>query len=173
MFATLQDRLAKEFERAGIATIAAANRFLREVYLPAHNARFARPPALPERAFVAAEEALLRLCVQEERVVTRDNTVAYRRPQTATAAEPGARPLRQGQGEGPPIPGRDARRVAWFAASGQLRRRRPAHRGTAIEGCGVNRFDAQPQTLVGLWTAASRPPTSPTSQQQQQTEADI
>lgn len=79
MFGTLQDRLPKELTRAGITTIAAANRFLREVYLPAHNARFARPPALPDSAFVAADPALLRevLCVQEERVVARDNTVAY------------------------------------------------------------------------------------------------
>jgi transposase len=79
MFGTLQDRLPKEFKLAGIATLEAANRFLREVYLPAHNARFAKPPALPDSAFVAAEEALLRevLCVQEERIVARDNTVAY------------------------------------------------------------------------------------------------
>ena len=47
MFATLQDRLAKELEaRRHHATIEAANRFIREVYLPAHNARFAKPPAL-------------------------------------------------------------------------------------------------------------------------------
>lgn len=79
MFGTLQDRLPKELALAGIGTIEAANRFLREVYLPAHNARFARPPALPESAFVAADAALLRevLCVQEERIVARDNTIAY------------------------------------------------------------------------------------------------
>jgi transposase len=79
MFATLQDRLPKEIKLAGITTIAAANRFLREVYLPVHNAHFARPPALPDSAFVAADPALLRdtLCVQEERIVARDNTVAY------------------------------------------------------------------------------------------------
>jgi transposase len=79
MFGTLQERLPKEIKLAGIATIEAANRFLREVYLPAHNARFARPPALPESAFVAADPALLRemLCVQDERIVARDNTVGY------------------------------------------------------------------------------------------------
>jgi transposase len=81
MFGTLQDRLPKELVLAGIGTVEAANRFIREVYLPAHNARFARPPALPESAFVAAEQALLRevLCVQEERVVARDNTVSFAR----------------------------------------------------------------------------------------------
>ena len=79
MFGTLQDRLIKELAKAGIGEVEAANRFLREVYLPAHNARFAKPPALPESAFVAADAALLReiLCVQEERIVARDNTVAY------------------------------------------------------------------------------------------------
>jgi len=81
MFGTLQDRLIKELAKAGITEVAAANRFLREVYLPVHNARFGKPPALPESTFVAAEEALLReiLCVQEERIVARDNTVAYER----------------------------------------------------------------------------------------------
>ena len=39
---------------AGITTIAAANRFICELYLPEHNARFAQAPALPESAFVAA-----------------------------------------------------------------------------------------------------------------------
>ncbi len=79
MFGTLQDRLPKELKLAGITTIAAANRFIREVYLPAHNARFAQAPALPESAFVIADPALLAeiLCIEVERVVARDNTIAY------------------------------------------------------------------------------------------------
>ena len=36
-FRTLQDRLPKELALAGITTVEAANRFLREVYLPEHN----------------------------------------------------------------------------------------------------------------------------------------
>src|SRR4249919_3009063 len=40
MFGTLQDRLPKELKLAGISDINAANRFIRDVYLPAHNARF-------------------------------------------------------------------------------------------------------------------------------------
>jgi len=81
MFATLQDRLIKELKLAGITEIEAANRFIREVYLPAHNARFAKAPELPESAFVAADPEQLReiLCVEEKRVVARDNTVAYGR----------------------------------------------------------------------------------------------
>jgi hypothetical protein len=79
MFGTLQDRLAKELELAGITEIAAANRFIRDVYLARHNARFAKAAALPDSAFVAADPAQLReiLCVQHERVVGRDNTVAH------------------------------------------------------------------------------------------------
>src|SRR5713226_7237694 len=34
MFATLQDRLPKELQLAGITTLEAANRFIAEVYLP-------------------------------------------------------------------------------------------------------------------------------------------
>jgi transposase len=79
MFGTLQDRLMKELVLAGISDLAAANCFIREVYLPQHNARFAKPAACAESAFVAADPALLAetLCIEEERVVARDNTVAY------------------------------------------------------------------------------------------------
>jgi len=79
MFGTLQDRLVKELKHAGIRDIAAANRWIRDVYLPAHNARFAKPAAVDEKAFVAADPDLLieTLCIEEERIVGRDNTVAY------------------------------------------------------------------------------------------------
>jgi len=79
MFGTLQDRLAKELKLAGMADIEAANRFISEVYLADHNARFARPPELAESAFVAVDPANLAeiLCIEEERIVARDNTVAY------------------------------------------------------------------------------------------------
>jgi transposase len=82
MFATLQDRLPKELKLAGIAEIEAANRFIREVYLPEHNARFARPAELEESAFVTVADPCLlieALCIEEERVVSRDNTVGYER----------------------------------------------------------------------------------------------
>lgn len=93
MFGTLQDRLVKELAHAGIGDIETANRWIREVYLPAHNARFARPAAVAEKAFVAVDAAVLReaLCSEEERVVGRDNTVAYNKlrlqlPQSRTRA---------------------------------------------------------------------------------------
>src|SRR3546814_3527053 len=40
-FRTLQDRLPKELALAGITTVAAANRWLAETYIPQHNAAFA------------------------------------------------------------------------------------------------------------------------------------
>ena len=79
-FATLQDRLVKELKLAAITTVEEANRFIAEVYLPDHNARFAKPPEQPESAFVPAslEQVQDILCRQEERVVGNDNTVTYR-----------------------------------------------------------------------------------------------
>jgi hypothetical protein len=81
MFGTLQDRLVKELQHAGIRDMDTANHWIREVYLPAHNARFAKPAALPEKAFVPVAADLLSeaLCIEEERVVGRDNTVSYAR----------------------------------------------------------------------------------------------
>jgi Helix-turn-helix domain len=80
MFATLQDRLPKELKLAGIASIEAANAFLRDVYLPEHNARFAAPPAQPGSGFTLIPGVDLDeiLCVEEERQVGNDNCVSYR-----------------------------------------------------------------------------------------------
>ena len=79
MFGTLQDRLPKELKLAGITDVEAANRFIREVYLPAHNARFAKPPQIAESGFVAADAAMVAeiLCIEDERVVGRDNTISH------------------------------------------------------------------------------------------------
>jgi hypothetical protein len=81
MFETLQGRLPQELRAAGITTLAAANRYLREVFLPAHNARFRTAPAEAGSAFVPYVGRDLRdiLCVQEERVVGNDNCVSYKR----------------------------------------------------------------------------------------------
>lgn len=45
---THQDRLIKKMRRKGITSHAGANEYLEREYLPAHNRRFARPPAKPE-----------------------------------------------------------------------------------------------------------------------------
>ena len=79
-FATLQDRLVKELRLAGITAIEDANLFIRDVYLPAYNARFAVQPASEGSAFTPIPGVDLGeiLCVQEERQVGNDNCVSYR-----------------------------------------------------------------------------------------------
>jgi hypothetical protein len=66
---------------ARIATLPAANRYLRERFLPDYNARFARAPADPASVFVSVRRHDLEqiLCHEEERVVARDNTVSFGR----------------------------------------------------------------------------------------------
>ena len=81
MFGTLQGRLPQELRLAGIADMAAANRFLAETFIPAHNRRFREAPAESDTAFVPWVGRSLDdlLCVQEERTVGNDNTVRYER----------------------------------------------------------------------------------------------
>jgi transposase len=81
VFQTLQDRLVKELALAEIDTIEAANVFIRDRYIPAHNARFAVPAEQPGTAFVAIPGVDLDevLCVQEERQVGNDNCVSFNR----------------------------------------------------------------------------------------------
>jgi transposase len=79
-FLTLQDRLPKELQLAGISTPEAANRWLSEHYIAEHNARFAVAAEDAGSAFVrdAAEAWREILCVQEDRTVGNDNTIAWR-----------------------------------------------------------------------------------------------
>jgi transposase len=89
-FRTLQDRLPKELAVAGIATIAEADRYLREVFLPAYNKRFAVAPEQPGSAFVPIGELDLDqiLCLEEPRQVGNDNTVVWRRRRLQIPASP-------------------------------------------------------------------------------------
>ena len=76
-----QDRLVKELRLAGINTLAPANRYLEETFLPDLNARFTVAAAaatdlhrkLP-RKHLRLEEVL---CWEEQRVVARDWTVSW------------------------------------------------------------------------------------------------
>jgi hypothetical protein len=75
-----QDRLVKELRLVGSSTLAAANRYLEDTFLPDLNARFTVPPVaavdlhrrLPRG--VRLEEVL---CWEEPRMVARDWTVRY------------------------------------------------------------------------------------------------
>jgi len=78
-FGTLQGRLPKELRLAGITTVEAANAWLKDHYIAAHNAAFAVQPEREETAFVPDAHHAWRevLCVIEERTVANDNTVAW------------------------------------------------------------------------------------------------
>ena len=79
-FGTLQGRLPQELRLHDITTIAAANVYLRDVFMAEVNARFGVTPAEEGTAFVAYAGAPLAdtLCHQEDRQVGRDNCVSWR-----------------------------------------------------------------------------------------------
>ena len=90
-FRTLQDRLPKELALAGVTDVEAANRYIGEVYLPAHNARFAAEPADRRSAFVpVARGAMARYPVHPGGARRRAATT--RSPGTAGACR--SRPIR-------------------------------------------------------------------------------
>ena len=78
-FQTHQGRLPQKLARAGITDMTAANRYLEQVYRPAHNREFAVPSALPGTAFVPFISGNLPdiLCEQHERKVDNDNCVSF------------------------------------------------------------------------------------------------
>jgi len=78
---TLQGRLVNELRVAQIRTLEAANRYLRQRFVPTLNATFARAPADPTSAFVPLGHVDLEqiLCHEEARTVARDNTVVLDR----------------------------------------------------------------------------------------------
>jgi len=80
LFGTLQDRLVKELRLEGISTREAANAFLLETYLSAHNAKFAVParePADLHRSLDGYDPALA-LCTKEARTLQADFCLSYR-----------------------------------------------------------------------------------------------
>ena len=78
MFRTHQDRLVKELAAAGITEMAAANRYLSQVYRPAFNQEFMEPAIEQGTCFVPAQLKHVQevLCEHFERIVTRDNCVS-------------------------------------------------------------------------------------------------
>ena len=76
---TFQDRLVNELRVAGLTTIAAANRYVHEHFVPRHNTTFSCPSRDPATAFVPVGSVDLDqiLCHEAERVVAPDNTVSF------------------------------------------------------------------------------------------------
>ena len=81
VFGTLQKRLPQELRLARIRTVAGANRYLKERFVPDYNARFAVPAAEPGSAFIPYLGRPIAdvLCIQEDRVVGADNCVIWSR----------------------------------------------------------------------------------------------
>ena len=83
MFGTLQGRLPNELRLAGITNIEQANRFLAEKFIPQFNKRFKVKAKEDGSAFVPWVNNNWDindiLCIQEERIVNKDNTVSYNR----------------------------------------------------------------------------------------------
>jgi hypothetical protein len=78
-FGTHQGRLPQELALAAITSMAAANRYLAEVYLPAFNTEFAQSAMAAGSAFVPWIGGSLDdiLCEQFERTVSADNCVRF------------------------------------------------------------------------------------------------
>ena len=79
LFKTFQDRLIKEMRLADVATLDAANQFLKG-YLPIYNQRFSVQPAQPadlHRPRPASRELDRSLCMKTTRCLRRDWTVAH------------------------------------------------------------------------------------------------
>jgi winged helix-turn helix protein len=79
-FLTHQDRLVKELRLRGISTMAAANLYLWEHYVPQHNARYEKAPASNtdvHRPLLVAHRLEQILSVREQRTVMNDYTLSY------------------------------------------------------------------------------------------------
>jgi hypothetical protein len=77
VFGTLQGRLPHELRLANVATIAAANRFLTERFVPDVNGRCRRRRRGGHRVPALCRPLEDVLCVQEDRQVGRDNCVRW------------------------------------------------------------------------------------------------
>lgn len=76
-FGSWQGRLPQELGQAAITTVAAANRYIREKFLPWHRRHWTEPAQEKADAFVPCGNADLEaiFCIQHERSVAADNTV--------------------------------------------------------------------------------------------------
>ena len=153
---TLQDRLVNELRVAGIRTLAAANAYLRDVFVPRYNETFRRAPRDPESAWVPLRDVDLEpiLCHEETRVVGPDNIVAMdpvalqvpKQPGRHTCAGLTVTVRRHLNGEY--AIWRGPQRLGRFDATG-----RPMDAGAPVDGRTsrppTRRLDRRPTTAVG------------------------
>jgi hypothetical protein len=137
VFGTLQQRLPPMLRLHGIATIEAANRYLREVYIAGHNRRFAVAAAERGGAFVpflGAPRDIL--CIPHERVVGNDDCMRYEGRVLQIPEQRLRRHFRQADRSGTRIPRWHARDLPRLAAVGYR------SDGTLIEEDAVTRSAA-------------------------------
>ena len=78
---TNQDRLIKKLRLKNICTHEGVNEYLETIYLPAHNARFARRPRSSadfHRPILRSEDTADTWCVEEKRRVSLDGVISFR-----------------------------------------------------------------------------------------------
>jgi hypothetical protein len=81
LFETLQDRLVKELRLAGISTQMEATKYLREVYIPKHNRKFAVAPKDPKnlhKALLPTDDLSRIFTLQTTRIVSKVLVVQYK-----------------------------------------------------------------------------------------------
>ena len=80
LFKTLQDRLVKEFELQGIKTRDEANMFLKNVYIPEHNKKFAVHPQENADFHRSIDAFNLHsiFCLKFERIINNDYTICFK-----------------------------------------------------------------------------------------------
>jgi hypothetical protein len=151
---TFQDRVVNEFRVAQITTLEAANVYLRDRFVPQHNATFARAPRDSTSAFVplGAADLDLLLCHEDERVVARDNTVTVGALVLQIAPQPSRRScagltvtIRQHL-DGRYTIARGSQRLGTFRADG-----RPVDAAAPVDarterGAPTSRLDRRPRT---------------------------
>lgn len=134
---TFQDRLVNELRVAGITTIPAANQYLRDVFLPHHNATFSHAPRDPEPAWVplGAVDLDQIFCHQETRTIGEDNVVTLDGVALQVAKQPGRRTCAglevqvRRHLDGRHSIWRGTQRLGWFTATGQ-----PVDAAAAVDG---------------------------------------
>lgn len=83
LFGTLQNRLIKELRLAGISTIPEANSFLKQIFIPYYNKKYAVEPAREgnlhrELSEIQKQDIDKIFAIQTERVVLNDFTVRHK-----------------------------------------------------------------------------------------------
>ena len=125
---TLQDRLVNELRLAGITTLAAANAYLVERFIPDYNAQFTHPPADPASAFVPLGDTVdleQLLAEEDDRIVGNDNTVDLDHLVLQLAKQPGRRSCARAARHRATPPQWRPHRLARPAVPGPLRRPGP------------------------------------------------